>query len=688
MRFIITALCLLFFAVPLAGHAAITSKTENTTATLIVEPRALTSGESVWVGIHFDLAPHWHLYWKNPGDSGLEATYEWSLPEGVSAGPIHWPAPKRIEYEGLYNYGFEDSVTLLAPVTKTEAANGDVSVILQADWLVCKEICIPESATFEFTLPADGTFEHASEQMVIDAATDLLPAPFKGEAYYKAGEKNVEIGVSHADFAAKGVETIWWFPLKDGIITNGSNQPFVQDGQQVTITAERGSIPLVESYSGTLEVRYKDGSHELFHVDAKQLNGEVSAMPNASGVTPAAPIATEEMSVLGAIFFALLGGIILNAMPCVLPVLSLKALSISKKAEKAASEVRLHGLSYTTGIVLSFLAIAIALISLKAAGHAIGWGFQLQSPAFVSVLIYVLLLVGLNLSGVFEIPSLFANVGANKANESSLSGSFFTGVLATLVATPCTAPFMAPAIGFAVTQSTAAMLMIFAALGFGLALPLLLISFLPQLYRLLPKPGAWMLRFKQFLAFPIYASAAWLLWVLAQQSGAMGLAYALAGMCLIAFVAWLIPLLHNHVVRIIAILTTVWLLWLTVQHQIVAPVQHIMSDDEAFSFERLESHRAAGTAVFVDATAAWCITCKVNEQIALNTAQVRAAFEKQGIVFMVADWTNQDAEITEFLASFGRNGVPLYVYYAPGAEPVVLPQILSPSIVLEAISKP
>jgi thiol:disulfide interchange protein len=391
--------------------------------------------------------------------------------------------------------------------------------------------------------------------------------------------------------------------------------------------------------------------------------------------------------------FAMLGGVILNLMPCVFPILSLKALAIAKKSAQNPHFVRMQGLSYTAGVVVSFLVLAGVLIALQLAGQQVGWGYQMQSPHFVLAMTYILFVVGLMLSGVFVLPSLFANAGGGLAAKDNVSGTFFTGVLATLVATPCTAPFMAPALGFALTQSPPVALLVFTSLGFGLALPYLLISFYPPLLRWLPKPGVWMERFKQFLAFPMYGSAAWMLWVLAQQTGEGGLAIALAGIVLVGFFLWVWSAARSKVMKflaLVAMLATVIASFQTMVPSLPLPKsgtdETIKMQHEVYDADALQELLAKERPVFVNATAAWCITCKINERSSLKNSRVRAALAEKGVTYMVADWTNEDPKITALLTQFGRSGVPLYILYAPGQEPKLLPQILTPGIVLDALN--
>ena len=544
----------------------------NVKARLVSGTLAIEAGKNFRLGVILE-AGDWHTYWKKPGDAGLPTKLNWQLPDGFSAGEIDWPEPKIFAEGDLTTYGYTG--TTLLPVTISApsilaANNYDISV--KAEWLACKDICIPESQTLYITLP---------------------------------------VGKSSASPEAK----------------------------------------LFQKNSSILEL-------------------------------------------LPIIFSAIIGGLILNIMPCVLPVLSLKTLALVNKSGKIRRHTIPLGIAYTFGILLSFAFIATLLIVLQKGGEVIGWGFQMQSPAFVGFLIYLLFLVGLNLSGLFNLPVLLGNVGGNIANENSLRGSFFTGILATMVATPCTAPFMASAVGAALTLPAWAAMLTFLSLGFGLALPFLLISIFPSLLRFLPKAGAWMERFKEFLAFPMYGAVIWLLWVLGNQVGADGVAIALCGLLLIVFMIWLQKAVGKCKIshRFFTISALVIMLGATL-YTLEKTDSEIKTRTENnyyinYSPQALAELRSAGKAVYVDVTAAWCITCQLNKRVALDTEATMAAFKQYNVTFMVADWTRKNPEITKFLQSFGYNGVPLNVFYpAGGGDPVVLPQILNEKIVIDTISK-
>jgi thiol:disulfide interchange protein DsbD len=508
----------------------------------------------------------------------------------------------------------------------------------------------------------------------------------------------LRLALDAAGLRRDAIEDIWFFPNEWGLIAHAEPQKLTVEADRIVLAMTPGDAfqPALASLDGVLVVKERAGGQLL----TQALTVRAPAGSVAAG---AGSLAGLSIGIGTALLFALLGGLILNLMPCVFPVLSMKALALVEQAGKQPAQVRLHGLAYTGGILLSFLALAGLLAALKAGGTAIGWGFQFQSPIFVLLLAYLLFAVGLSLSGVFTIGGSVAGVGANLAARGGYAGSFFTGVLAALVATPCTAPFMGVAIGFALAASLPVLFAVFLALGLGLAMPYVALSVWPGLLRLLPKPGVWMERFKQFLAFPMYGAAIWLVWVLSLQAGAEGVLTALGGMLLIGFAAWLYDVTRasgrtaRHAGSGLAALALIAAIgWGIAAGSQTAPRPAAVSAEagaaettpwETYSREKFEALRAEGKPVFLNLTAAWCITCLVNERVALNRPDIATAFRTGGVVYLKGDWTNQDAAITAKLEEFGRSGVPLYVFYPAGREsqPVVLPQFLTVDIVLGGI---
>lgn len=434
----------------------------------------------------------------------------------------------------------------------------------------------------------------------------------------------------------------------------------------------------------TVTIELPAGEKLIADADTKTKEPQKTEASIPAGSIPDVSI----VALLTTLSLALLGGLVLNVMPCVLPILSLKTLSLVKKSGHVRAHTAKYGIAYTLGVLLSFLVIALFIIGLQQGSEAVGWGFQMQSPTFIGFLVYLLFLVGLNLSGVFYLPVIFGGLGNNITHGNSLRGSFFTGVLATLVATPCTAPFMASAVGAALLLPPWAAMLVFLTMGFGLALPFLLISIFPGLLKFLPRPGAWMEQFKQFLAFPIYASVVWLLWVLGKQTGIDGAALAMCGLLLIIFIIWLqkVNSKCNILFRIFFLIAALVMLMAIVFA--LGKTNITNADHIPYSPAELSRLRSENKAVYVDVTAAWCITCQLNKNVALDTKNTQKAFKDNDVTLMVADWTSKNPQITEFLHSFGYNGVPLNVFYpANGAAPVILPQILSERVVIDTISK-
>ena len=656
-------------------------------AELVSEVDSVRPGTDLRVGLRLVPDPGWHTYWKNPGDSGLATTIEWSLPEGVSASDIAWPYPDAIPFAHLINYGYDGEHLLPVTLSIPDDLPTDRPLRLEAraDWLVCEEICIPGDATLVLELPVSEQAPMADSRVAelfawADARRPEVvdwPARFSTEG----GQLSVQLE-SEAIGSARG----WEFFSEDTNLVDHSSPPVLNAGNGQLLVAQALS-PFVNRFPESLDFVLVDRPNNR----AFRLNAGAGELVSTGELAPGGASNTPPIGWLSALGLALLGGLLLNLMPCVFPVLSIKAISL---VEGAGSDQRAHGLAYTAGVVLSFAALATVLLGLRSAGEAIGWGFQLQSPWIVGALIYVLFALGLSLSGLFDLGGGFMNAGQGLTEKSGLSGSFFTGVLACIVASPCTAPFMGAALGAAVLMAWPMALSIFAMLGFGLALPLLLLSFSPALARWLPRPGPWMDTFKQAMAFPLYLAVVWLIWVLARQTDANGLAAVLIGLVALAFSLWLIGKKDGGPVLAVARHSSV-AVGLVVAIAALAAAARFESSPEQVASAWWEDYSASRlaelrddpeTAVFVNMTADWCLTCKVNEGVALNKDQVREAFEAESVVYMKGDWTRRDAAITDYLAEFGRNGVPLYVVYPRGGgEPRVLPQVLTPGLVVSAL---
>ena len=689
-RFLLALAILLAAAAPAAAQIYTGPKVH---ARLIAESGEIAPGKTVTVAMEEVIKPGWHTYWSNPGEAGLPSEIKWTLPAGWKASAVAWPYPRRLPVGPLMNYGYENNVWLLTTITApADAKPGDiVSLKAAADWLVCKEVCIPEDTTLSLPLAvsANPSAPYATVKEQFDAARAKLPIAAPWPVSFHAGDA-LDLFVASPSLAKSQLKDAVFFPAKEGIIDGMAVQQRgnADNGLVLRIArAKNGKTPNL--LSGVLVLASADGTVQALTVDARP-----GAVPGANfGMA-------EDGGLFIALLFALIGGLILNLMPCVLPVLAMKALAVANHAHGDKHEVRRESFAYGIGAVLTFAAIGLLLVLLREGGQAIGWGFQLQEPVAVAFFAMLVFAVGLNLSGVFEV----GNVAAGDAltRRSGWIGSFFTGVLAVAVAAPCTAPFMAAALGYALTQSMGTALFVFIALGLGFALPFVLIGLAPSLLRVLPKPGAWMLTFKQLRAFPMYGAAAWLLWVLSQETQGMGLVAALAGFILLAFAAWVWSASRNArsgwrmtgtISALIGLLgagaSLLFIHDTTIPPAAAAAHAEVAGiPSESYSAARLAELRARKRPVFVDATASWCITCLVNEKVALSGDAVHRAFESRHIAYLLADWTNRNPEITELLQAHGRSGVPLYLYYAPGAaQPVVLPQILTESEVLSVIGQ-
>ncbi|MBI3677211.1 MAG: thioredoxin family protein [Proteobacteria bacterium] len=689
MRFLAALLLLLAASFPAASLPALAQIDEapKVHARLIAETSEVAPGGTVSVALEELIRPGWHTYWVNAGDAGAPTAIKWILPPGWKAGDIQWPYPKRLPVGPLMDYGYENAVWLISPIAAAKDARpGDVVTIrAQANWLVCKEICVPEEAELSLTLAvsASPAAPYATVEDRFAAWRAKIPTPSPFVARFKSSD-TLDLFIAEPSLAKMELRDASFFPLQNGIIAGAEPQKWgtADRGIIVRMTPDK-KASTTKTLDGVVVLSSSDGSTQALSIKATR--GEVPAASFGSGVSFAL-----------ALFFALLGGLILNIMPCVLPILAMKALAVASHASDHP-RARREGLAYGLGAVLSFAALGLILVVLRAGGEAAGWGFQLQEPIAVASFALLMFAVGLNLSGVFEFSRGFSGGGA-LAGRGGSAGSFFTGVLAVAVAAPCTAPFMAAALGFALTEPTLPALAIFVALGAGFALPFVAIAFAPGLLRFVPKPGAWMERFKQALAFPMYATAAWLLWVLAQESGANAVLLALIAMVALALAAWSWMQSRNASapwrgigfgVAVLALAVVVATLF--VVRRLEASPQAVSVEisglpHEAYSEARLAQLRAENRPVFINATAAWCITCLVNERAALSSDDVRQAFAKHNVAYLVADWTSRNAEISALLSAHGRAGVPLYLYYAPGAsEAIVLPQVLTSGAIVAAV---
>ncbi|MEP7280977.1 MAG: thioredoxin family protein [Rubrivivax sp.] len=660
-------------------------------------PEGIAAGQPVSLGLLIRHQPKWHTYWKNPGDSGLPTLLEWQLPAGVTAGPIEWPTPTKLAVGPLLNYGYEGE--LLLPVTLTVPAGfaaPTLSVKLHAEWLVCKDVCIPESGDFTLEVPTQ-------------AATALHRAAFaaaRGEA--RVGEHALTLRADGLPPAWRG-KAVAFFPETPGVIQNAAQPATRWDGAtwvaEVALDPQRSESPSAlpavlttpEAPTGVALTLAVAGAWPAVvappALPAVEPAAAAGTVTPTTAVVPLAPAAPPIGFVL-ALVFGLLGGALLNLMPCVFPVLSLKVLGFARHAGERRMLLA-GGLAYTAGVVLSFVALAALMLALRAGGEQLGWGFQMQSPTVVALLAALFTLIGLNLAGVFEFGSVLPDRLASAQLRHPLLDSALTGVLAVAIAAPCTAPFMGASLGLAVTLPTAQALAVFAAVGVGMALPYLAASAWPALASALPRPGAWMVTFKGLMAFPMFATVVWLIWVLGQQVGIDGAAALLGTLVALAFAVWALGAPgHSRRARTVlggvgVLLLAAALAWTgpALQADAATPAASTDSAASASSSARVAEATAAGRPVFVDFTAAWCVTCQFNKRTTLARAEVQADFAARRVLMLRADWTRRDPAITAELARLGRSGVPVYALYAPySATPVLLPEVLSVDAVHEALA--
>jgi thiol:disulfide interchange protein len=686
-------------------------KTDEVQAQLVAHaPDGVAPGKPLQLGLLLRHAPEWHTYWKNPGDSGLPTTLEWKLPTGVTPGAIEWPAPKRLPVGPLVNYGYEGTVLLPVTATVTPEFRGEqLDVGLKAEWLVCKEVCIPQSGEFRLNLPAAAsTVAHAAAFARAKAQT---PVPVDTTAQVAADPRALSITLDGLPPALHG-KTLQVFAADAGVIDHAARteQRWQRDRLvlRVPLSAQRSDAPATMQFvlspgadAQAVEVRVPVANWPPIGTTARP--GE-SVQPNENA-QPAAGA-----SLWLALGFAFIGGVLLNLMPCVFPVLSLKVIGFARHAEQQRLRVA-GGVAYSAGVVLSFVALAGVLLALRATGDSLGWGFQLQSPPFVAALALLFALIGLNLLGMFELGGLLPGRIATLRSTHPMIDHALTGVLAVAVASPCTAPFMGAALGAALTLPNAQALMVFAALGLGMAAPYLAASLWPGVASALPRPGAWMVHFKTAMAFPMFATVVWLVWVLGQQVGVDGAAALLALLVMLAFALWLWRAFgaqrwRGNIARAAALLLVLavasWS-WPLLQGDSVAhtadstaaqdtnaaaPTHASTHDWQPWSPESFARVRGEGKPVFVDFTAAWCVTCQLNKRVTLNDSGLAAAFRERQVVLMRADWTRRDPAVTDALRALGRSGVPVYALYGPGAsQPQLLSEILSVSEIRDAMAR-
>lgn len=723
-------------AVDLQAAQSEAISTPRTTVRLVTDSDIAIPGSSLGAGLDFELAQGWHVYWRNPGDSGLPPKLNWNLEDGWSAGGIAWPVPERIPVGPFVNFGYSDRVLIADRLqVPANAVLGDsVTLRLDAEWLVCEEECIPEEGSFELQLPiASAAFAAAQEAKHFRATEDLLPREIPGiEASLKSmDDGRLEVRIELPTALPLDPEQIFLFPATESVVEPSAPQQVRLDGSTLVFDLQRSAYAAktLEGLEGLIVAEAAKETQEGVQEGEEQ--------PLAFSITAAAADAASEgpaaqslspnegresggglpLSLPAALAFAFVGGLLLNLMPCVFPVISIKVLSFLEGAENSARSRR-HSWLFALGVLLSFQLLAALLLVLRGAGEEIGWGFHLQSPPVLGLLSLLFFLAGLSFLGVFEVGALVAGRAARLSSGAGLSSggsgawsAFGSGALATVVATPCTAPFMGPALGLALVLSPLQALAIFSALGAGMAAPYLLLAHLPQLAQRLPAPGPWMETLKQVLAFPLFATVVWLAWVLAGISGPTGILGLLIALLLAGFGAWFLgrfgavtaPPRRRRWVFAGAI-ATVALAVASVIPGVILPATAAtttvgtaaVGEGELswldFRPGLVEELRAEGRAVYVDFTAAWCLTCQVNKTVVFSSDEVKETFQQRDIALVRADWTRRNPDITRALSAFGRSGVPLNVYYPPQQDmssevpPKVLPTVLTPGLVLAAVA--
>ncbi len=669
-------------------------------AELVADVAAIRPGEEFQVALRLKMDPHWHVYWINPGDTGLVPEIEWELPEGFKAEPLEFPAPHRIPTPPLVSYGYEGEIFILAKVTAPESLELGKTVRLNAaaSWLVCEESCVPGSANLALDLPVSGTGETlapAKYAKEISATREALPVEAEGGkiAFEDLGDSLI-VTLQWDGLEGANLEDAYFYVEQESVSDSAKEQSFDLEGDLLRIAVPKAEyFEAVESgYSGLLYS--KSGFEAAGGVKAVRFHvaGDLAAM----GASPSRALAVPafEIGFMEALLYAFLGGMILNLMPCVFPVLSIKVLGFVQQSGEDKGKVLKHGLSFAVGVLASFWVLAGTLIALRSAGESLGWGFQLQQPEFVVVMLVVMFLFGLSMAGVFEMGTSAISL-QGKVKGNGLGGSFFSGVIATAVATPCTGPFMGQALGYALTLSAFQSLTIFTFLAIGMATPYLVLSANPSLVNKLPRPGAWMETFKQVMAFPMFATCIWLVWLLGGHVGNDGLIFVLGGLLVVSIGAWIYgrwstPIRKKATQRfasVFALLTVLGGIWM------MMPREQAEGEGElpwqAYSPELLAELSAGGKPVFVDFTADWCLTCKANEVRLFGSDELLGRLENMDVELVRADWTKKDAVITKALAKYGRSSVPLYLLYdgKPGSEPKILPQVLSPDSFLSALDE-
>jgi thiol:disulfide interchange protein len=679
---------LLLFALllPFLSHAQATASAPHLSVQLVVPPAQIYPGQSFTAGLYFKLAPGWHIYWINAGDSGEPPAMHWALPAGISAGTMQYPAPQRLPLGPLMDFGYQNEVLFPIPMhvaSDFKPTGSTASLGGKVSWLVCQNVCLPGKATLSvdrqaLASPPSAPATIAADQQLIDRFQSTLPQalPSEDRAKFRTTPKGFTLTVE----TGRQEQSAEFFPLEQNILANAAPQPLkiLHNGVEISLTKDENLTGTPKQLNGVLVL----GSGRAYKIQA------------APGVLNLAAAQSSATGMLRIILLSFIGGVILNLMPCVFPVLFLKGLALVQSSAEERHKLRRHGLVYTLGILVSFWIVVGILLTLRAAGHNFGWGFQFQSPIFLVLLALLLFFLGLSLAGQFEIGLTLTSAGSGLAAKQGYAGSFFTGVLAVVVATPCTAPLMGAAIGYALTSSAAVSITVFTAVALGLATPYLLLAFNPAWTRLLPRPGAWMEVLKQAVSIPIFGTVIWLVWVFNQTAAAGSLVFLLTAFLLLAIAGWILgrwpakapATLAAVLVLVFSIAVPVWAI------HTLTPSAATREQDarwQPYTPQLVAKYRAEGKPVFLDFTASWCLSCQVNERVVLDRADVQQRLKSSGVELVRADWTRHDETIANALAALGRSGIPTYVLYSadPDIPPKLLPEVLTPGIVFHALDE-
>lgn len=653
---------------------------------MVKEDLTIKEGSSFYVALHFELDPKWHIYWKNPGDAGAPISILFDKHPDYTVEEILWPTPHRFELEGLTGFGYEDEATLLVKLKASDSLKEQDEIPLRAhvQFVACNTECVPYFLLLEKTIKVSKEIlgKDAKYSALFDKARIHLPQdPSSLDLSLNANDLRLDFKLDHFNQA---IYSAYFYPEKEDLIELGATQQLISEGSHYKLLVPLSKPAVDTPIKGVLVVNDNLGNQLLsLNIDANVTNNDNSSIWSLFLVAALAAFA---------------GGALLNLMPCVLPVLSLKVLSVVQAAGESKKDRLSQGVAYVFGVLLSFWTLTVALLILRASGSELGWGFQLQEPIFVGILTLFLFLMALNFFGVFEMGTSLVSLEDNKQNRTKLGSSFFSGVLATLVATPCTGPFLGAALGFAMTLPWFGTFTLFTVMALGMALPFFMLTAYPKLLKFLPKPGNWMIMLKQVFGFVLILTTLWLIWVFEAETSFMSVMWLLGSLFIVSVAAWLyghfgafhVPKRTKNIAKmvciaILAVATTL----VTIQAKegsFSAQIERSHASDwEPFSLQRLEELKTSNTPVFIDFTAKWCLLCQANKAV-LHSNDVANAFKEAGIVKMDADWTRGDAEITKLLKEFGRTGVPLYVLYSkdPNVKPIIFSETLTTEMLLEA----